>query len=83
MAKGTFDAIDVTELLVQWSLTKMSQSLGVDGKTIRKHIAPAVAAGIAPGGSCPVRRALVTAWDQPERVLTSCAAPGRGGEARR
>ena len=83
MAKGTFDAIDVTELLVQWSLTKMSQSLGVDGKTIRKHIAPEVAAGISPGGSCPVRQAVVTAWDQPVRVLTSCVAPARVGVARR
>ena len=46
--------IDVTEILVHWhagrSLNEMSQSLGVDRKTIRKYIAPALSAGIAPGG---------------------------------
>ena len=54
MARRTFDVIDVTEILVHWhagrSLNEMSQSLGVDRKTIRKYIAPAVAAGIVPGG---------------------------------
>jgi transposase len=54
MARRTFDVIDVTEILVHWhagrSLNEMSQSLGVDRKTIRKYIAPAVAAGIAPAG---------------------------------
>jgi transposase len=54
MARRTFDVIDVTEILVHWhagrSLNEMSGSLGVDRKTIRKYIAPAVAAGIAPGG---------------------------------
>ena len=53
MARRTFDVIDVTEILVHWhagrSLSEMSQSLGVDRKTIRKYVAPAVAAGIAPG----------------------------------
>jgi transposase len=55
MARRTFDVIDVTEILVHWhagrSLNEMSQSLGVDRKTIRKYVAPAVAAGIAPGGA--------------------------------
>ena len=32
------------------SLNEMSQSLGVDRKTLRKYVAPAVAAGIEPGG---------------------------------
>ena len=45
--------IDVTEILVHWhagrSLNEMSQSLGVDRKTIRKYVAPAIAAGIGPG----------------------------------
>ena len=54
MARRTFDVIDVTEILVHWhagrSLNEMSQSLGVDRKTIRKYVAPAVAAGIVPGG---------------------------------
>jgi len=46
--------IDVTEIVVHWhagrSLNEMSHSLGVDRKTIRKYVAPAVAAGITPGG---------------------------------
>src|SRR6202051_3306937 len=54
MARRTFDVIDVTEILVHWhagrSLNEMSQSLGVDRKTLRKYVAPAVAAGIVPGG---------------------------------
>jgi transposase len=54
MARRTFDVIDVTEILVHWhagrSLNEMSQSLGVDRKTIRKYVTPAVAAGITPGG---------------------------------
>jgi hypothetical protein len=55
MARRTFDVIDVTEILVHWhagrSVSEVSQSLGVDRKTLRKYIAPAVAAGIAPGGA--------------------------------
>ncbi len=46
--------IDVAEILIHWhagrSLSEMSGSLGVDRKTLRKYIAPAVAAGIIPGG---------------------------------
>ena len=46
--------IDVAEILVHWhagrSLSEMSQSLGVDRKTLRKYVAPAVAAAIAPVG---------------------------------
>ena len=46
--------IDVTEILVHWhagrSLSEMSQSLGVDRKTLRKYVGPAAAAGIVPGG---------------------------------
>ncbi len=45
--------IDVTEILVHWyagrSKNELSGSLGVDRKTIRKYVAPAVAAGIAAG----------------------------------
>src|SRR6516165_6864770 len=58
MARRTFDVIDVTEILVHWhagrSLSEMSQSLEVDRKTLRKYVAPAVAAGIIPG-SGPAR----------------------------
>jgi transposase len=54
MARRTFEVIDVTEILVHWhagrSLNEMSGSLGVDRKTIRKYVTPAVAAGIVPGG---------------------------------
>jgi transposase len=69
MARRTFDVIDVTEILVHWhagrSLSEMSQSLGVDRKTLRKYVAPAVAAGISPGG--PVKseqewQELVREW---------------------
>jgi len=45
--------IDVAEILVHWhagrSLSEMAGSLGVDRKTLRKYVAPAVAAGIVPG----------------------------------
>jgi transposase len=55
MARRTFDVIDVAEILVHWhagrSLSEMSLSLGVDRKTLRKYVAPAVAAGIVPGGA--------------------------------
>jgi transposase len=54
MARRTFDVVDVAEILVHWhagrSLNEMAGSLGVDRKTLRKYVAPAVAAGIAPGG---------------------------------
>ena len=47
MARRTFD---VTEILMHWhagrSKNEMAESLGVDRKTLRKYIAPAVQAGI-------------------------------------
>src|SRR5216684_2860370 len=70
MARRTFDVIDVTEILVHWhagrSLSEMSDSLGVDRKTIRKYVAPAIEAGIVPG-SGPSRgegewQVLVREW---------------------
>ena len=69
MARRSFTVVDVTEILVHWyagrSLSEVSDSLGVDRKTIRKYLAPAVAAGITPGG--PARSsaqwaALVAGW---------------------
>lgn len=46
--------IDVVEILVHWyagrSGHEMSTSLGVDRKTIRKYLAPAIEAGLVPGG---------------------------------
>ena len=45
--------IDVTEILVHWyagrSQAEVADSLGVDRATVRKYIAPARAAGFAPG----------------------------------
>lgn len=60
---------DVTEILVHWyagrSQSEIATSLGVDRKTIRKYLAPAIAAGMAPGGP-PVTTAqwadLVSGW---------------------
>jgi hypothetical protein len=56
------------------SLLGMSQSVGADRKTIRKYIAPAVAAGIVPGG--PARsevewQELVRGWF-PELATRGC-----------
>src|SRR6266568_987861 len=54
MARRTFDVVDVTEILIHWhagrSISEVAASLGVDRKTIRKYLAPALAAGLAPGG---------------------------------
>jgi hypothetical protein len=53
MARRTFDVVDVTEIFIHWyagrSISEVSVSLGVDRKTIRKYLAPAVEAGLAPG----------------------------------
>ncbi|GLI03943.1 hypothetical protein Pa4123_92240 [Phytohabitans aurantiacus] len=61
--------VDVTEIFIHWyagrSISEVSVSLGVDRKTIRKYLAPAVAAGMAPGGPAMTAQewaALVTAW---------------------
>jgi len=69
MARRTFDVVDVTEILIHWhagrSSNEMAASLGVDRKTIRKYLAPALAAGIQPGGSPLSARewgALVAEW---------------------
>lgn len=61
--------IDVVEVLQHWHAgrpkTVIASSLGVDPKTVRKYVAPAEAAGMAPGGP-PVGRAewaaLVAGW---------------------
>jgi transposase len=53
LARRAFTVVDVTEILVHWhagrSVSEVARSLGVDRKTVRKYIAPAVAAGIEPG----------------------------------
>src|SRR5690242_6511874 len=69
MARRSFDVVDVTEILIHWyagrSISEVSVSLGVDRKTIRKYLAPAVAAGLAPGGPAMAQAdwaALVLGW---------------------
>lgn len=69
MARRTFDVVDVTEIFIHWyagrSLSEVSVSLGVDRKTIRKYLAPAVAAGLVPGGPAMSGQdwtALVMRW---------------------
>ena len=45
---------DVTEILIHWyagrSQSEVATSLGVDRKTIKKYVTPAIEAGIVPGG---------------------------------
>ncbi|MHB8450493.1 MAG: hypothetical protein ACYDAQ_08610 [Mycobacteriales bacterium] len=60
---------DVVELLVHWHagrrIGEVCSSLGVDPKTVRKYIAPAIGAGLAPGGealSVEQWSALVADW---------------------
>ena len=61
--------IDVIEILTHWyagrSQNELSASLGVDRKTLRKYTAPAVAAGLVPGGAAMDEtdwRRLATEW---------------------
>ena len=53
MARRSFDVVDVTEILVHWhagrSQSEIAISLGVDRKTMKKYLAPALAAGLRPG----------------------------------
>jgi transposase len=69
LARRTFDVIDVVEILTHWyagrSQNELAASLGVDRKTLRKYTAPAVAAGIVPGGPAMGEadwRRLATQW---------------------
>ena len=66
MARRTFDVIDVIEILIHWyagrSQNELAQSLGVDRKTLRKYIAPAVAAGMVPGGPPMAEARLAARW---------------------
>jgi transposase len=46
--------LDLVELFTHWhagrSQVQLSESLGIDRKTVRKYLAPAIAAGLEPGG---------------------------------
>ena len=60
---------DVTEILIHWyagrSQSEIATSLCVDRKTIRKYLAPAIAAGIEPGGPAKTTAEwgeLVSGW---------------------
>ncbi len=54
MARRQFEVIDVVEVLQHWHAGRpksvVASSLGIDAKTVRKYVAPAEAAGLAPGG---------------------------------
>jgi transposase len=61
--------IDVAEILEHWhagrKMVELSASLGVDPKTVRKYVAPALAAGLSPGGQALSREqwaALAADW---------------------
>jgi transposase len=66
MARRTFEVIDLIELYEHWwagrSQVEISASLGIDRKTIRKYLAPAVQAGLVPG-VVPAGRAGMTRAD--------------------
>jgi len=68
---------DVVEILMHWHagrrMGELCSSLKVDPKTVRKYVAPALAAGLAPGGpALPAEQwaALVESWF-PELVDTA------------
>ena len=54
MARRTISVVDVVEILVHWHagrrIGELCSSLGVDPKTVRKYTAPAITAGLSPGG---------------------------------
>lgn len=69
MARRTFNVVDVTEILVHWhagrSQSELADSLGVDRKTVKKYLTPAIEAGISPGDGTRTQeqwRELVRAW---------------------
>ena len=54
MSRRSIEVRDIVELMVHWHagrrIGEVSASLGLDPKTIRKYTAPAIEAGLAPGG---------------------------------
>jgi transposase len=53
VARRSFNVVDVTEIFIHWhagrSQSEIATSLGVDRKTVRKYLAPAIEAGVVPG----------------------------------
>lgn len=61
--------VDVTEILIHWhagrSQSEIATSLGVDRKTVKKYVTPAVEAGLVPGGAAKTAEQwveLVRGW---------------------
>lgn len=56
--------VDVTEILIHWhagrSQSEIATSLGVDRKTVKKYVSPALAAGVSPGD----RQRPKSEWEQ-------------------
>ncbi len=54
VARRSFNVVDVTEILIHWhagrSQSEIATSLGVDRKTVKKYLTPAIEAGVSPGG---------------------------------
>jgi hypothetical protein len=54
MARKTLTMADLIELYTHWyagrAVKPLARSLGLDPKTVRKYLAPAITAGITPGG---------------------------------
>jgi transposase len=81
LARRAFKVVDITEILVHWhagrSISEVARSLGVDRKTVRKYVAPAMAVGIQPGTQ-PISLQrwgeLVREWF-PELVTTELRHP--------
>jgi hypothetical protein len=82
VARRTIRVIDIVELYQHWHagrrIGELSSSLGVDPKTIRKYSAPALAAGIVPGGPVvTVAKVLQLGSRHDLPSGTSGARPGR------
>jgi hypothetical protein len=70
--------VDVVEVLQHWHAGRpkavVAESLGLDVKTVRKYVAPAEAAGMAPGGP-PLGRAGGRRWHAPGSPGSSTPGP--------
>lgn len=67
--RRTFTVVDIVEILSHWYAgrpkSEVARSLGVDRRTVRKYVAPAERAGLAPGGPAIAEeawRAKVREW---------------------